>query len=136
MVKVGKYFVWVNPYVLATLTAYEIGSYVYENREDLAKKVEIDKVIISKNDLGAVELANLKRFEKKLPSSDGTIIEKLANGNIVFKSEIPGNVPGSKAVYEKVINPQGETIKYYKTTYAPDGTIVHVKDKFNKVIED
>ena len=39
MVKVGKYFVRVNPYVLATLTAYEIGSYIYENREDIALKL-------------------------------------------------------------------------------------------------
>ena len=39
VVKVGKYFVRVNPYVLATLTAYEIGSYVYENREDIALKL-------------------------------------------------------------------------------------------------
>ena len=39
VVKVGKYFVRVNPYVLATLTAYEIGSYIYENREDIALKL-------------------------------------------------------------------------------------------------
>lgn len=36
---------------------------------------------------------------------------------------------GSKAVYEKQVDSSGKTIQTTKTTYAPDGTIVHVKDK-------
>lgn len=43
----------------------------------------------------------------------------------------PGRVPGSKAVYEKQINATGKTTQYTKTTYDPQGNIVHVKDKIN-----
>ncbi|MCS0588933.1 hypothetical protein ACFQ09_11580 [Massilia norwichensis] len=41
----------------------------------------------------------------------------------------PGKVPGSSALYEKQIDSAGKTIQYTKTTTAPDGAIVHVKDK-------
>jgi len=40
-------------------------------------------------------------------------------------------VPGSKAVYEKVVDDYGKTVSYTKTTYAPDGKIVHIKDKID-----
>ena len=43
---------------------------------------------------------------------------------------LPRKVPGSKAVYQKWVNPQGETFKMIKTTYGPDGSIIHVKPKF------
>ena len=42
-----------------------------------------------------------------------------------------GRVPGSKAVYEKVIDNSGTTISYTKTTYTPEGKIVHIKDKID-----
>lgn len=38
--------------------------------------------------------------------------------------------PGSYATYTKVVNSDGKTIGFYKTTYAPDGSIVHVKVKY------
>lgn len=43
----------------------------------------------------------------------------------------PGRVPGSRAVYEKQIDASGKTNQYTKTTYDPQGNIVHVKDKLN-----
>ncbi len=56
-------------------------------------------------------------------------VEKLDNGNTLAKMEKPGNVPGSKAIYYKEINPEGKTIKVYKETYAPDGSLIHTKEK-------
>ena len=78
------------------------------------------------------QVANLKRFEKKLPKgANPTIVKHLPNGNKVFKAEVPGRVPGSSAVYEKTVDATtGNTVKYIKTTYLPDGSIAHVKQKY------
>ena len=55
----------------------------------------------------------------------------LDDGNYLFEATSPAtNIPGSKAIYQKWVNPQGATFKMNKTTYAPDGTIVHIKPKF------
>jgi hypothetical protein len=49
----------------------------------------------------------------------------------LFEATSPAtNIPGSKAVYQKWVNAQGKTIKMLKTTYASDGSIVHIKSKF------
>ena len=48
----------------------------------------------------------------------------------MFQSEVPGRIPGSKAVYEKQVDARGVTISHTKTTYAPNGSIVHVKQKY------
>ncbi|MFA5541084.1 MAG: hypothetical protein WC984_05380 [Bacteroidales bacterium] len=56
--------------------------------------------------------------------------ELLYNGNYLFQATSPGKVPGSRALYQKWVNPNGETIKMIKTTFAPDGSIIHVKSKF------
>ena len=50
-------------------------------------------------------------------------------GNVRFRAEVPGRVPGSKAVYEKVVDPTGKTVSATKTTIDPKGNVVHVKDK-------
>ena len=50
---------------------------------------------------------------------------------MVFNAEVPGRVPGSKAVYEKVVDISGTTISYTKTTYTSEGKIVHIKDKID-----
>ena len=39
------------------------------------------------------------------------------------------DIPGSRAVYQRLVNPQGVTIKYTKTTYDAMGNIVHIKPK-------
>ena len=80
--------------------------------------------------LSAGQAANLSRFVKKLPRGAGeTKIRNLPGGGKAFQAEVPGRVPGSRAVYEKRVNYAGRTTGYTKTTYDPAGNIVHTKDK-------
>jgi hypothetical protein len=80
--------------------------------------------------LSAEQAANLGRFVKKLPRGAGeTTVRDLPGGGKVFQAEVPGRVPGSKAVYEKQVDAAGRTVQYTKTTYDPAGNIPHVKDK-------
>ena len=72
---------------------------------------------------------NLKRFEKKLPAGFKPTTLHKSDGKIVFQGEVPGKIPGSKAVYEKVVDSNGKTVSSTKTTYAPVGKITHIKDK-------
>lgn len=80
---------------------------------------------------GAVK-SNYGRFVKSMPANakSNATFRQLRDGNFLFEATSPGNVPGSKAVYLKWVNPQGETFKMIKTTFAPDGSIIHVKPKF------
>ena len=43
--------------------------------------------------------------------------------------ENPGKVPGSKAIYYKIVDSGGRTIRVYKETYDPSGKLVHRKEK-------
>jgi hypothetical protein len=92
------------------------------------------KNIIDSSNLSNKELSNFNRFKQKLPSASHIEIEKFQDGAKVFRAEVLGDVPGSKAVYEKFVNLEGNTVKYYKTTYAPDGSIIHIKDKINNIM--
>ena len=78
------------------------------------------------------QTANLARFQKTLPKSATAIrIFSLPNGGKAFQADVPArNIPGSFATYEKQIDTTGTTLNYTKTTYAPDGSIVHVKQKY------
>jgi hypothetical protein len=49
---------------------------------------------------------------------------------MMFTAEVPGNVPGSKAVYQQAVSADGVTTTFTKTTFDPQGNIVHVKVKF------
>jgi hypothetical protein len=88
------------------------------------------KKIIAK-DLPEVVQSNLKRFAKKIPANSKTTIEifDMGDGTYKFAATSVGKVPGSKAIYEKLVDASGKTISYIKTTIAPDGTIVHIKNK-------
>jgi RHS repeat-associated protein len=79
---------------------------------------------------GAVE-SNFNRFVSKVPANSkaSASYELLEDGNYLFQATSPGKVPGSSALYQKWVNPQGETFKMLKTTFAPDGSIIHVKPK-------
>lgn len=81
--------------------------------------------------LGAKIAANMNRFFKKIPANAKNNVEThaLPNGGTAVQATSPGKVPGSKAVYEKQIDSNGTTIQTTKTTYDPEGNIVHVKDK-------
>ena len=54
---------------------------------------------------------------------------KNKNKTYTIKMENPGKVPGSKAVYNKIVDSDGKTIKVYKDTFDPLGNLVHRKDK-------
>lgn len=41
----------------------------------------------------------------------------------------PGRVPGSKAVYNKIVDSSGKTLKVFKDTFDPEGKLVHRKEK-------
>ena len=51
------------------------------------------------------------------------------DGSYTIKMENPGRVPGSKAVYYKIVDSDGKTIRVYKDTFGPKGNLVHWKDK-------
>ncbi len=77
---------------------------------------------------GAVK-SNYSRFVSKIPANSkaSASFELLEDGNYLFKATSPGKVPGSSALYQKWVNPQGETFNMIKTTFAPDGSIIHIK---------
>lgn len=79
---------------------------------------------------GAVE-SNFNRFVSKIPanSKSSASFQALEDGNYLFSASSPGKVPGSSALYQKWVNPQGETFKMFKTTFAPNGSIIHIKPK-------
>ena len=54
---------------------------------------------------------------------------KNKNNTYTIKMENPGRVPGSKAVYNKIVDSEGKTIKVYKDTFDPSGNLVQRKDK-------
>ena len=78
------------------------------------------------------QIANLKRFQKSLPKNASPArVYDLPNGSKAFQADVPStNIPGSFATYEKQVDQAGVTLSYTKTTYASDGSIVHVKQKF------
>ena len=88
--------------------------------------------VVPASGLRLEQAGNLARFEQKLPAgAQDTAIYALPGGGRAFVADVPGRVPGSKAIYEKQVNLHGETMQYTKTTIAPDGNIVHVKDKIH-----
>ena len=56
-------------------------------------------------------------------------IVKNQNGTYTVTMENPGRVPGSKAIYYKIIDSNGKTIRVYKETFDPKGNLVHRKEK-------
>ena len=56
-------------------------------------------------------------------------IAKEPDGSYHFIMEKPGNVPGSKAVYHKIVDSNGKTVRVYKDTFDPQGNLVHRKEK-------
>jgi hypothetical protein len=99
----------------------------------VAKSVdEIVEVIKAKNAILDDALkGNYSRFISKIPANSkaSSTFQLLDDGNYLFQASSPGKVPGSSALYQKWVNPQGETFKMLKTTYAPDGSIIHIKPK-------
>jgi RHS repeat-associated protein len=74
---------------------------------------------------------NVSRFTKKVPSNAKSSVTLSRNGFGQYKIEATslGKVPGSKAVYTKIVDNTGKTLQMVKTTYDPSGKVVHTKDK-------
>ncbi|MGF6637635.1 hypothetical protein [Paraburkholderia sp. MM6662-R1] len=75
---------------------------------------------------------NLDRYLDKLPANAQDFrVGNLPNGGVVFQANSPAaNIQGSFVAYEKQVDAFGNTVLYTKTTYAPDGRIVHVAPKY------
>lgn len=56
-------------------------------------------------------------------------VTKNSDDTYTVKMENSDRVPGSKAIYYKIIDSDGKTIKVYKDTFDPQGNLVHRKDK-------
>jgi hypothetical protein len=85
---------------------------------------------IPADELSGAQADNLRRYKKRLPAGAGDVtITGDKDGSVDFEARVPGRVPGSYAIYTKTIGPDGTTIGYEKTTFLPDGSIAHVKDK-------
>jgi len=85
--------------------------------------------VLGRADLSPAQLANLSRHVKRMPAGLQTVITRGADGTIHLITKVPGRVPGSFAEYDKVVDVTGKTIDVIKTTYAPNGSIVHIKHK-------
>lgn len=82
--------------------------------------------------LNPLQAQNRARFVEKLPAAAGpTTVFALPGGGCAFVSEVPGRIPGSKAVYEKQVDRCGNTTQYWKTTFDPQGNLIHAKDKIH-----
>jgi hypothetical protein len=84
------------------------------------------------DDLTGGAASNYGRFLKSLPASaEEPTITGLPGGGFKFEADVPAsNIPGSYATYTKEIGSDGVTTTFYKTTYAPDGSVVSVKVKY------
>jgi hypothetical protein len=86
---------------------------------------------ISQAQLSAAQASNYAGYVSKLPvKAEAATIYRLADGAVEFSARVPGNVPGSYAVYTKLVDAGGRTIGYWKETILPGGAIGSVKDKF------
>lgn len=56
-------------------------------------------------------------------------VSKNKDGSYTVRMENTGRVPGSKAIYYKIIDSDGKTVRVYKETYDPQGNLVHRKEK-------
>ena len=111
-------------------TVSQLKSYRKMVAEGIDPKVAADRVT---SDLTEAQRSNLERFNGKFRKDLAeTEIHNLPSGGKAYQKDVPAtNIPGSKAVYEKQVSPEGQTINYTKTTYDSSGNIVHVKDKLN-----
>jgi hypothetical protein len=81
--------------------------------------------------LTTAQQAKLNAFNKNLPKANtGTSVDTVGD-QVLFTAEVPGKVPGSKAVYQKTVDSAGTTNSMVKTTVDPKGNVVHIKDKLS-----
>lgn len=68
-------------------------------------------------------------FKGSSNNYDNYSVQRTEDGDYIARMENPGRVPGSRAIYYKVMSEDGETLRVYKETYDPSGELVHVKEK-------
>ena len=72
---------------------------------------------------------SLSRMRVPANARGSMTVSKAGIGLYKIEATSLGRVPGSRAVYTKIVNNKGETMQMYKTTYDNKGNIPHVKDK-------
>ncbi len=84
------------------------------------------------SDLNPAQQSNVKRALDRTPKIDRSSLQivRLKDGGIKITIRVAGKVPGSSATYVKIIDRNGKTVgPVKKITRAPDGKIVHIKEK-------
>lgn len=84
---------------------------------------------IARSDLNAPQLRNLKRFLKSNPKAEEVVFAALAAGAVKMSLRVPGRVPGSAAIWTKIVDAKGITVSCKKTTITPWGSRAHTKGK-------
>jgi RHS repeat-associated protein len=77
----------------------------------------------------AIQKSGERFFGKAAKGSENFRVERMKDGTSKFSYDTPGRVSGSKAPYEKTVDATGKVVEVKKTTYDPQGNIVHTKDK-------
>jgi RHS repeat-associated protein len=80
-------------------------------------------------DMTAGQAANFARFVNKLPAAAEPASVDALGDSVMFTAQVPGRVPDSYAIYQKIVNASGETTDYLKTTFV-NGNAIHTKTKF------
>jgi RHS repeat-associated protein len=115
------------------LKAARTGSAAVEQTAKAGSKVAVGGAAVAERavTLSPAQQNNINRFTNKVPANakDNIQTHGLPNEGVAVQATSPGKVTGSKAVYEKQIDATGKTTQYTKTTYDPEGNIVHIKDK-------
>ena len=99
-----------------------------------SRTTEIAKLVLDKS-VKIFTANSLNSYPEAIPLADVVISNfpfglRLPSGKVTEVEFITKYLQISKAVYQKWVNPQGETFKMIKTTYDPTGNIIHVKPKF------
>ena len=114
----------------------KVDEFFGRSRTDQQRKEEIMSSLIPPP--AAVEVpseveANLARFLKALPKAfktGGQLRVDTVADDFLFTADVPGNVPGSSAVYQKLVDAAGQTKEMIKTTLDAMGEVIHIKRKF------
>lgn len=107
----------------------ELKSIVAANEGIMHTSTKSDAISSSASYPQPIATSARKFFKGSSNAYNKFTISKMADGSYHFTMEKPGNVPGSKAVYHKIVNAEGKTIEVYKDTFDPHGKLVHRKDK-------
>jgi RHS repeat-associated protein len=88
--------------------------------------------VVKPESLPSGQASNYSRFVKDLPAAAETpTITPIRDGMVRLDAVVPArNIPGSYAVYSKVVDAQGKTVAMWKSTFDEVGNLLHIKPKF------